>query len=148
MIRRIYVDGVWDLFHMGHVKQFMELQNLDGINNFLIVGIISDKIASKYKRSPIYSENHRKILIESCKYVDAIITNPPLCINEEFMNKHRIDIVCHGFANTADAEKQEEFFKIPKKLNKFRVIDYYKGISTTHIIDKIKNLAKSDLMII
>lgn len=138
--RIIYVDGIWDCFHMGHVLHLKKVKELDNQDNILIVGIISDKVATEYKRKPIYDETNRKTLIESCKYVDKIIMNSPLVINEEFINKHNIDLVCHGFNDLNDIKKQEEFFRIPIKLNKFRAVEYYKGISTTDIIKKIQKL--------
>ena len=52
--------------------------------------------------------------MNSCKYVDKIIMNSPLVINKEFINKHNIDLVCHGFNDLNDIKKQEEFFRIPK----------------------------------
>ena len=139
MTRRIYVDGIWDCFHMGHVLHFKDIKELNNTNNHLIVGVISDKDASNYKREPIYSEQNRAILVKSCKYVDEVIENAPLVMTEEFINKHNIDLICHGFLNKIDAEKQSEFFKIPIKLNKFRAVNYHSGISTTDIINKIKN---------
>lgn len=138
MVRRVYVDGIWDIFHMGHVLHFKDLKELDNQNNTLIVGIISDKDATGYKREPVFSEKNRKNLVESCKYVDEVIENAPLIVTEEFMKKHNIDLVCHGFLNKSDADKQSEFFKVPIKLNKFRAVDYHKGISTTDIINRIK----------
>ena len=139
MSKRIYVDGIWDCFHMGHVLHFKDIKELDNKNNHLIVGVISDKDASNYKREPIYSEQNRIILVKSCKYVDEVIENAPLVMTEEFMNKHNIDLICHGFLNKLDADKQSEFFKIPIELNKFRAVNYHSGISTTDIINKIKN---------
>ena len=140
MVRRIYVDGIWDCFHMGHVLHFKDMKELDQrSDNHLIVGIISDKDATSYKREPIYSENNRRTLVESCKYVDEIVMNAPLEMTEEFMKKWNIDLVCHGFFNKEDAEKQSDFFKVPISQGKFRVVEYHKGISTTDIIQKIKN---------
>jgi len=138
--RRIYIDGIWDLFHSGHVLHLKELKELDGQCNFLIVGIISDKNASLYKRPPIYSEQDRKILIQSCKYVDQVVEDAPLIVNQQFMKDHQIDLVCHGFSNDQDFEKQSQFFKVPIKLNKFRKVQYHHGISTTNIIQKIQQL--------
>ena len=136
--RRIYIDGIWDCFHMGHVLHFQKVKNLDNKNNYLIVGIINDKDAKNYKREPIYNENNRRILVESCKYVDEVVINAPLIITEKYLNKHNIDLVCHAFSNETDFCKQNNFFKIPIKLNKFRKIKYNSGISTTSIINKIK----------
>ena len=138
MVRRVYVDGIWDCFHMGHVLHFKNIKNLDNIENFLIVGIISDNDAENYKRKPVYNEENRKILVESCKYVDEIIFGSSLTITEDFIKKHNIDLVCHGFIDKNDSNKQNNFFKIPKKLNKFRIVEYNKGISTSEIIENIK----------
>lgn len=63
----------------------------------------------------------------------------PLIVTEAFLKEHNIDLVVHGFANDADAKRQEEFFAIPMKLGKFKRIGYYQGLSTTDIITKIRN---------
>ena len=139
MVRRIYIDGIFDLFHKGHVLHFKKIKELDDQENQVIVGIISDEDAANYKRKPIYDEEHRKILIESCKYVDEVIVCAPLVIDESFLEKHQIDLVCHAFMNKEDEEKQSEFFKIPIKLNKFRAIDYYSPISTSLLLNKIRS---------
>ena len=139
MVRRIYIDGIFDLFHKGHVLHFKKIKELDDQENQVIVGIISDEDAANYKRKPIYDEEHRKILIESCKYVDEVIVDAPLVIDELFLEKHQIDLVCHAFMNKEDEEKQSEFFKIPIKLNKFRAIDYYSPISTSLLLNKIRS---------
>lgn len=81
------------------------------MKNHLIVGIISDDDATSYKRKPIYNEENRKILVEYCMYVDEIITNAPLILTEKFINDNNIDLVCHGFLNKDDEEKQKSFLK-------------------------------------
>ena len=138
MTRRIYIDGIFDLFHMGHVLHLKDVKQLDNKDNYLIVGIISDKDAENYKRNPVYDENNRKILVESCKYVNEVMLNPPLVITEDFIQNNRIDLICHGFLDNNDIEKQKDFFEIPIKLNKFRAVKYHNDISTTDIINKIK----------
>ena len=139
MKRKIYIDGIFDLFHMGHVMHFKDIKYLDGEENHLIVGIISDKDAESYKRLPVYNQENRKILIESCKYVDEIIENAPLVLSEDFIKNNNFDLICHGFMDEKDAEKQKDFFKIPRDLGKFRAVNYHKGISTTEIINNIKS---------
>jgi len=133
----IYTDGIFDLFHRGHLEYIKCCKNtFDDV--FLIVGIVNDKDATEYKRPPIYCENDRYKIISNIKYVDKIVKNAPLIIDEKFMNKHQIDYVIHSFSNEADAEKQKEFFKVPIMLNNFMKIKYYSSISTTDIIKKIK----------
>jgi len=135
---RIYIDGIFDLFHYGHIESFKKCNELYP-DVILIVGVISDKEATLYKRSPIYSEKHRYALVKNSKYVNEIIPDSPLIITDEFMRKHKIDLVVHGFNNKNDENKQYEFFKYPKSINKFQTIDYCKEISTTEIINKISN---------
>lgn len=133
----IYIDGIFDLFHFGHIESFRKCKEL-GKNVILIVGVIGDVTASCYKRLPIYNELHRYALVENSKYVDNIIKDPPLIVTKEFMEKYNIDLVVHCFMNKDDEEKQDKFFRYPKSINKFQTIEYCKEISTSEIINKIK----------
>tara|TARA_B100001142_G_scaffold258823_1_gene260820 strand:- start:95 stop:517 length:423 start_codon:yes stop_codon:yes gene_type:complete len=134
---RVYIDGIFDLFHYGHLESFRKCKELD-TDIYLIVGIIGDDIAENYKRRPIIEEKHRYEIIKNIKYVDEIIKNPPLILTKEFMEKYNIDLVVHGFSNPNDANKQDEFFAYPKSINKFKEIHYCTEISTTDIMNKIK----------
>jgi len=134
----IYTDGIYDLFHRGHVESFIQIKKMFP-DCYLIVGIINDNDAENYKRKPIYNEEDRYCLVENIKWVDEIVKSAPLIMTEEYLNKYKIDIVVHGFSNPNDSLKQNEFFKIPIKLNKFLEIPYYSKISTTDIISKIHN---------
>lgn len=137
--RRIYVDGVWDLFHAGHVKQLRNLKYLDNRENILVVGIISDDDAEGYKRRPLIDEKNRTLMLQSCRYVDEVVEYAPLVMTERFILDHNIDLVCHGFSSKEDEEKQAPFFEAPIKMGRFRGVPYNKGISTTNIINKVKN---------
>ena len=138
---RIYTDGVYDLFHRGHIESLKTCKNLFYGNTYLIVGVVGDKSAESYKRLPVYNEDDRYTIIENIKFVDEIIKDSPLIITEEFLEKHKIDYVVHGFSNPQDSNKQDEFFKVPKSLNKFMEVPYYSKISTTDIIHKINFLS-------
>ena len=101
----VYLDGIFDLFHFGHIESFKKCKKLYP-DVKLIVGIISDKVATSYKRKPIYCEKHRYALVENSKYVDKIIKDSPLIITKEFMEKFNIDLVVHGFSNNNGAPHQ------------------------------------------
>ena len=133
----IYTDGIYDLFHRGHVESFLEIKKIFP-NCYLVVGVINDADATGYKRPPIYNELDRYCIIENLQCVDEMVRDAPLIVTEEFMNKYNIDLVVHGFSNPMDANKQDEFYKVPNKLNKFMEVPYYSKISTTGIITKIK----------
>ena len=132
----LYTDGIFDLFHYGHIESFRKCKELyEDVT--LIVGVISDKNATSYKRPPIYCESHRYALVENSKYVDQIIKDSPLVITKEFMEECKIDVVVHGFINKDDENKQDDFFHYPKSVNKFQTISYCNEISTSEIIKKI-----------
>ena len=62
----IYVDGIFDLFHRGHLESFKFIKNKYK-NCKLYVGVISDENAKSYKRSPIIYEQDRTEIIRSIK---------------------------------------------------------------------------------
>lgn len=132
---RIYMDGVFDLFHVGHLDAIKQCKQL---GDTVIIGIVSDTDARSYKRIPIINEVMRKEIIESCKYVDDIIFPAPLYINKPFLEKHDIDKVVHAFADDDDFKKQDIFFE---NINLHR-INYSERINTTQII----NLCKQNII--
>ena len=133
----VYIDGVFDLFHYGHLESFKKCKELFS-DVFLIVGIISDKNSENYKKKPIINEKHRYEIIKNIKIVDLVVEDAPLIINKNFINKYNIDYIAHGFSNKTDFENQKHFFEYPIMINKFKVIQYCNEISTTKIIKHIK----------
>jgi len=128
---RVYVDGVFDLFHVGHINLLL---NAKEYGNQLVVGVITDKDTESYKRTPVINHKNRVTMLKYCSIVDEIIENPPLVLTKKFIVDNNIDLVIH-----ADDSKQEEFFKVPIDLGIMKYVPYTKSISTTKIIEKIKN---------
>jgi len=139
-MKKVYIDGVFDLFHRGHLESLLSAKNSldDPDNTFLIVGVIGDKACESYKRKPIIFEDDRYEIIRNIKCVDEVIEDAPLIMTMEFIKEHNIDLVVHGFANAQDKEKQNDFFKEIRKAGKFKEISYYSKISTTEIINKLQ----------
>lgn len=136
-MKRVYIDGIFDLFHRGHLESLKQANDLYD-NTYLIVGVISDKTSKDYKRLPVINESDRVEIIKSLKIVDEVIVNPPLNVTKEFVEENKIDMVVHGFADDNDWEKQKDFFKFLIDVNKFKRINYYQRTSTTDIIKNIK----------
>ena len=63
----VYVIGVFDLFHRGHIEL---LKRAKGLGDKLIVAINSDEMVADYKRRPFINENDRLTVVEACSYVD------------------------------------------------------------------------------
>ena len=82
-----------DLFHYGHANFLKQARQC---GDYLIVGIHSDQVVGGYKRLPIMSMDERIKTVSSCRYVDEVVPDAPLVIEEEWINTHNIDIVVHG----------------------------------------------------
>ena len=137
--RTVYMDGVFDLFHVGHLNAIRQCAEL---GNRVIIGVTGDEDASSYKRLPVINQQQRTAIVAALSYVDQTVCPCPLVVTEEFMQRHKIDLVVHGFINDADAERQFEFFELPIRTGRFQRIDYYGGISTTDIMNRIVQDAK------
>ena len=138
-MNRVYIDGIFDLFHRGHLESLRQAKNLYD-NTYLIVGVISDEVARDYKRLPIISEVDRLEIIKSIDIVNEVIENAPLVITEDFVIRNNLDLVVHGFSNEEDWLKQKTFFEYLIQSGKFKKINYYQETSTTSIINKIKRI--------
>ena len=133
---RVYMDGVFDLFHRGHLESIIKCHNY---GNDIVIGVMSDKDTESYKRLPIINENDRVEIVKNIKIVNEVIFPAPLILTTDFIVDNKIDVVVHGFSNESDYEKQKEFFKVPVELGIFKKIEYYPKISTTEIIQNIKS---------
>jgi glycerol-3-phosphate cytidylyltransferase len=70
-----FACGIFDLFHPGHVLMLKECKDYcDHLTIGLNAGILYDPIINPSKRKPIFSLEERKLVLNSCKYVDEIIT--------------------------------------------------------------------------
>ena len=59
----IYLDGVFDLFHVGHLRSFKYVKE-HYKNCKLYIGVVCDKDVEGYKRKPIINEEQRCEIIE------------------------------------------------------------------------------------
>ena len=59
-----------------------------------IVGVHSDADVEAYRRSPLMTMPERVAAVE--KYVSEVIPEAPTVIEEEFMERHKIDMVFDG----------------------------------------------------
>ncbi len=130
--RVVYADVTGDLMHAGHISFF---QKARAEGDYLIIGVLADEDVESYKRTPILSLKERVAVIKACKYVDEVIEAPPLRTTEEWLKKHNIDIVVHG--DDMDEELLVDQYGVPMKMGIFKTVSYYKGISTTEIIQRI-----------
>jgi len=133
--RIVFVTGVFDLFHYGHVNF---LKRARQFGDTLWCGVHTDDAALKYKkRLPIMSIGERCAVLERCDLIDLIITIPTM---SEFREEFYYYIEYH--IQTDDNDD----YNIAKKLGKFKLINHTPNISTTIIKERIISKAlKGDL---
>ena len=71
-MKKIWVNGCFDILHRGHVELFKYAKSFDGK---VIVGIDSDSRVKSLKGEtrPINNQQDRKFFLESIKYVDEVV---------------------------------------------------------------------------
>ena len=71
MKKTVFCIGVFDLFHVGHVRFF---ERARALGDNLIVGVVSDEAVRKQKGEgrPIINFNNRAEIVASLRYVDYV----------------------------------------------------------------------------
>ncbi|KAJ9273460.1 hypothetical protein DTO271D3_2523 [Paecilomyces variotii] len=132
---RVYADGVFDLFHLGHMRQLEQAKKAFP-EVYLIVGVTGDEETHKRKGLTVLSGKERAETVRHCKWVDEVIPNCPWIVTPEFLEEHQIDYVAHDDLPYGAAEGDDIYAPI-KAQGKFLATQRTEGVSTTGIITKI-----------
>ncbi|KKK19577.1 hypothetical protein P175DRAFT_0529479 [Aspergillus ochraceoroseus IBT 24754] len=132
---RVYADGVFDLFHLGHMRQLEQAKTAFS-EVHLIVGVTGDEETHNRKGLTVLSGAERAESVRHCKWVDEVIPNCPWIVTPEFIDKHQIDYVAHDDLPYGAAEGDDIYAPI-KAQGKFLVTQRTEGVSTTGIITRI-----------
>lgn len=134
---RIYADGVFDLFHLGHQRQLQQAKTaFPGHDVWLIVGVTGDTETHKRKGLTVMSAKERAESLRHCRWVDEVIEDCPWVITVAFLEKHSIDYVAHDDIPYG-ASEGDDIYKPIKEKGMFLVTQRTEGVSTTGIITKI-----------
>tara|TARA_R100000315_G_C5220130_1_gene132183 strand:- start:599 stop:985 length:387 start_codon:yes stop_codon:yes gene_type:complete len=124
----IWTNGCFDILHKGHIELFRYAKSLGGK---LHVGLDSDYKVNKDKGHdrPFFSEDDRRYMVESIRYVDYTYIFNSTYELEQLIKKLNPDIMVIGSDWKGKTVIGEQY---AKKLEFFNRI---KGYSTTEIID-------------
>lgn len=128
----VYVDGIFDMFHEGHVEFLKKALAVGGDGAVLFAGVITDKDAG-WKRRPIMTQSERAAVVRACRHTTMTITDPPLVVTNEFLDQYGITHVVHG-----DDDRQEKYFAAPIARGCMHYVPYHKGVSTSEIIERVR----------
>jgi len=139
---RVYCDGIFDLFHVAHMKMLQQAKN--ALSNpdkvYLIVGVCGDDITQQHKGKTVMSHEIRCESCLHCKWVDEVAPDAPWVIDEAFLAKYRIDFVAHDalpYADTSGQSADGDVYSYIKRRGMFLETKRTEGISTSDIIASI-----------
>ena len=131
---RIYADGVFDLFHIGHMRALQQAK-MAFDNVHLIVGVTGNKETHKRKGLTVLSARERAESVRHCRWVDEVIEDCPWIVTADFLLKHNIDYVAHDDLPYG-ADEGDDIYGPIKEKGMFLVTQRTEGLSTTGIITK------------
>ena len=136
----LYTGGTFDLFHAGHVNF---LKNCNKIADKVIVSLNTDEFIESYKgKPPVISYNERKLILESCVYVNTVIENKGGADSKPAI----LDVAPNFLAIGTDWAKRDYYAQMQftqKWLDDNNIllvyIPYTENISTTLLKKRIKD---------
>ena len=138
---RIYCDGVFDMFHIGHAKVLEQAKKMYKYVH-LIAGVSGDEETWKLKGKTVMTQNGRAESVYHCKWVDEVICPCPWTLTLDFLVKNNIDYVAHDDLPYVSAGSGDIYAEI-KKAGRFKATQRTDGISTSDLIMRIiKNYDK------
>jgi len=141
---RVYCDGVFDMFHFGHMRMLKQIKDLIP-NVHLIAGVCADKDILANKGSRIMNDDERIESVKHCKWVDEIFFPAPWFPDAEFLIENDFhfaahDVAPYGGTGTAD------IYQPIKDMGMFLPTLRTEGISTSDLMARILK-DRTDLMI-
>ena len=129
----VYTAGSYDLLHYGHVNVLLKAKEL---GDYLIVGVSTDALISKYKgMKPIICYKDRVAIIKELKCVDKVIKQDEFFDIKQLKQYHISTIVL------GDDWKNKSFPELEKCLKKLNIkmiyVPYTKRLSTSKIKETI-----------
>jgi len=132
----VFTNGCFDLFHTGHLHLLEEAKKLGDV---LIVAINSDQSVKRLKgaQRPIFDENERAKIIAALGFVDYVVVfeeDTPFELIEEL----KPDIIVKGGDYTVERVVGRDI--VESYGGRVHIIPLLEGVSTSSLIEKIKNL--------
>ena len=138
---KVYVGMSADILHIGHLNLIEKAATLGEV----VVGVLTDKAISEYKRVPYMKFEDRIRIISNLKYVTETIPQNSLSYKENIL-KIKPKFVVHGddWVNGVQSKTRQEVIETLNKIGGELIeFPYTKGVSST---DFIENLSLSQYL--
>ncbi|KAG0328792.1 Ethanolamine-phosphate cytidylyltransferase [Dissophora globulifera] len=128
----VYVDGAFDLFHIGHIDF---LRRASALGDFLVVGVHDDQTvrARKGAHHPLLSLHERVLSVLACRYVGDVVIGAPYGMTEEVLNgDYSVDFVARGHSPESEASLgDQDPYRLAKSRGIFVQLDEVPAHSVT-----------------
>lgn len=132
---RMYADGVYDCFHIGHAKQLEQAKKAFP-HCHVIAGVSGQEETERLKGKTLMGENERSEAVRNCKWVDEVILPCPWVLTKQFLDEQEIDFVAHDAVPYSSAGSGDIYQEV-KNLGKFYETKRTDGVSTSDLIVRI-----------
>ncbi len=135
----VYIDGAFDLFHVGHVE-ILKAARAQG--DFLLVGIHTDEevTARRGPHLPIMGLHERALSVLACRYADEVIIGAPQIITEDLLTTFGIGLVVRGTMHEApnrEAASEEVRYAVPRQKDMLRELPSPSKMTSAILIRRI-----------
>jgi rfaE bifunctional protein nucleotidyltransferase chain/domain len=124
----VFTAGVWDILHVGHLNL---LRRAKALGDRLVVGVLTDEAAERYKPRPTMPFQHRLEIISELRMVDDVVqiddTNATHALIEL-----KPDILVHGSDITNKPHWEIGQTWMRDNGGRFVVLAYTEGVSSTN----------------
>ncbi len=133
--KTVYVPLAVDILHSAHINILKKAKNYGKV----VVGLLTDKAISDYKKLPLIDYNERYKILSGIKYVDEIVEQNTWDYSENII-KYKPDFFIHGDDWKKGIQKKQRE-KVQKYLKRYKgkliEVKYTKNISSSEIKNKI-----------
>lgn len=127
-----YAAGVWDLFHVGHLRLLQRARRLCDI---LIVGVSTNELVQKVKgKMPVIPLEQRIEIIEGLGFVDAVVVQYEMDKIKAW-DKYDFDVIFVG----SDHKGEHEWNNYEYEGMRVIYLPNTPGISTTELVRRIRD---------
>jgi len=125
-----FIGGVWDLFHVGHLNILERAAKLGK----LVVGVLTDEAAERYKPSPVIPFEERKRIIESLRVAKTVVMQRD---QNPVQDLEKIGVIPDYIIHGTDWTRCPGDDWVRSKGGKVIFLPYTSGVSTSEIKDRI-----------
>ncbi|ADV94379.1 glycerol-3-phosphate cytidylyltransferase [Bacillus subtilis] len=129
-MKKVITYGTFDLLHWGHIKL---LERAKQLGDYLVVAISTDEFNLQKQKKAYHSYEHRKLILETIRYVDEVIP-------EKNWEQKKQDIIDHNIDVFVMGDDWEGKFDFLKDQCEVVYLPRTEGISTTKIKEEIAGL--------